>query len=91
MGNDPGLLFQAVESHDVNLFNSTSVESPDVRRQFSSLSRAVSYERATLRDAFQRIKISGNALDMTNIEDLQESVTPLLSALVIREKFDESR
>lgn len=86
LANDPGLLFQPVQSHETHLFNTSNAKSEDFYPQISSMSRSLSYERATLREAFQRIKISGNAHDMTNIEDLEDSVNPLLNALVIREK-----
>ncbi|CAF4182503.1 unnamed protein product, partial [Didymodactylos carnosus] len=39
------------------------------------------------REAFQRIKIAGDFHDMSHIEDLGDSVGPLLRALVIREKY----
>ena len=50
--------------------------------------RPFSTDKASLKEAFQRIKIAGDFNDMSHIEDLEEAVGPLLRAMVIREKFD---
>ena len=71
-----------MSSHEHNIG-----ESQDYYQQYSSISRSLSYEKPNAHEAFQRIKIAGNSNDMNNIEDLQESVCALLSALIIREKY----
>lgn len=55
-------------------------------QQQSYLSSALSHDKTSLSEAFQRIKISGDVHDMSHIEDLEECVAPLLRALIIREK-----
>ncbi|CAF1202772.1 unnamed protein product [Rotaria sordida] len=55
-------------------------------RQESFLTSSLSHDKTSLREVFQRIKISGDSY-MPYIEDLEDSVAPLLRALVIREKY----
>jgi len=56
-------------------------------QQPSYLTSALSNDKTSLTETFQRIKIAGDFQDMSHIEDLEESVGPLLRALVIREKY----
>jgi hypothetical protein len=56
--------------------------------QQSYLTSALSNDKASLTETFQRIKIAGDVNDMSHIEDLEESVGPLLRALIIREKYN---
>lgn len=51
------------------------------------LSSSLSQERASSNEVFQRIKIAGDFNDLSHVEDLEDSVAPLLRALVIREKY----
>jgi hypothetical protein len=78
---DPENIFQPVISPE------QSKRSFGFKNQQSFLSRALSQDKTSLNEAFQRIKISGNLNDMSHIEDLEESVGPLIRALVIREKY----
>ncbi|CAF3574892.1 unnamed protein product [Rotaria sordida] len=55
--------------------------------QQKSIPRATVYDKSSIREAFQRIKIAGDFDDMSHIEDLEDAVGPLLRALVIREKY----
>lgn len=64
-----------------------SHESSGFDHQKSTLSHTLSLERASLNETFQRIKIAGDVRDLSHIEDLEESIGPLLRALVIREKY----
>ncbi|CAF2480562.1 unnamed protein product [Rotaria sp. Silwood2] len=57
----------------------------DAQRQ--TLPRTSIYDKASLREVFQRIKIAGDFEDMSHIEDLEDAVGPLLRAMVIREKY----
>ena len=52
-----------------------------------SIPLSASYDKTIYREAFQRIKIAGDFLDMSHIEDLEDAVGPLLRAMVIREKY----
>lgn len=52
-----------------------------------SFPRKSIYDKASLREAFQRIKIAGDFDDTSHIEDLEDAVGPLLRAMVIREKY----
>ncbi|CAF0754118.1 unnamed protein product [Rotaria sp. Silwood1] len=52
-----------------------------------TLARASIYDKSSLREVFQRIKIAGDFEDMSHIEDLEDAVGPLLRAMVIREKY----
>ncbi|CAF2539815.1 unnamed protein product [Rotaria sp. Silwood2] len=58
----------------------------EYHQQESFLTRSLSNDKTSLSEVFQRIKISGDS-HMPYIEDLEDSVTPLLRALVIREKY----
>ncbi len=53
----------------------------------SFLTSALSHDKTSLSEVFQRIKIAGDFQDLSHIEDLEESVAPLMRALVIREKY----
>ena len=55
--------------------------------QQSYLTSALSQDKTSLNETFQRIKIAGDFQDLSHIEDLEESVGPLLRALIIREKY----
>ena len=55
--------------------------------QKSAASHTLSHDRKSLNETFQRIKIAGDFHDLSHIEDLEESIGPLLRALVIREKY----
>jgi hypothetical protein len=59
-----------------------------LNEQQSFLTSALSHDKTSLSEAFQRIKIAGDFQDLSHIEDLEESVAPLIRALVIREKYD---
>ena len=63
-----------------------SHESAGFDHQKSVLSHTLSHDRISLNETFQRIKIAGEFKDLSHIEDLEESIGPLLRALVIREK-----
>lgn len=77
---DPQHIFEAIQSCQHS-------ERPlDFKIQTSFFHNALSSDTKSLAEAFQRIKIAGNLSDMSYIEDLEESVGPLLRALVIREK-----
>lgn len=67
----------------------THPENPpfELHQQQSFLTSALSNDRTSLREQFQRIKISGDVHDTSHIEDLEDAVGPLLRALVIREKY----
>jgi hypothetical protein len=53
----------------------------------SYLTSALSHDKISLTESFQRIKIAGDPHDMSHIEDLEEVVGPILRALVTREKY----
>ena len=73
-------IFESIQSHQHS-------ERPfEFKIQQSFFHNALSSDTKSLTEAFQRIKIAGNLGDMSYIEDLEESVGPLLRALVIREK-----
>ena len=57
-------------------------------QQQSFLTSALSQDRTSLTEVFQRIKIAGDFHDLSHIEDLEESATPLIRALVVREKYE---
>ncbi|CAF3381575.1 unnamed protein product [Rotaria socialis] len=59
----------------------------EYHHQQSFLTSSLSHDKTSLNEAFQRIKIAGDFHDMSHIEDLEDSVAPLLRALVIREKY----
>lgn len=78
------------------MFQSLSPEKPyqtsAINESFDShphqtSTRTSIYDKSSLREAFQRIKIAGDFLDMSHIEDLEDAVGPLLRAMVIREKY----
>ncbi|UJR10172.1 hypothetical protein I4U23_014388 [Adineta vaga] len=81
---DSGSLFEAIISPDRDHVQNQSQE---YNQQKSFLSSGICSERTGLAQTFQRIKISGDFHEMSHIEDLDESVSPLLRALVIREKY----
>jgi hypothetical protein len=81
---DPENIFQPIISPE------QTKRSFGYKNQQSFLSRALSHDKTSLNEAFQRIKISGNLNDMSHIEDLEESVGPLIRALVIREKYSSN-
>lgn len=64
-----------------------SHESSGFDQQKSALGHGLSHDRTCLNEVFQRIKIAGDFHDLSHIEDLEESIGPLLRALVIREKY----
>ncbi|CAF0907859.1 unnamed protein product [Adineta ricciae] len=74
-------LFQPVTSSDQtdNLFK--------YLQQHSFGLSTGSSDRQNISQLFQRIRITGDFHDMCHIEDLDESVAPLLRALLIREKY----
>ena len=78
----------AITSHIDDLFQAVHVpsEAYPTREQPSLLSRSSSAYRTNEPESFQRIKIAGDIEDMLNIEDLQDVVSPLLRALIIRER-----
>ena len=63
-------------------------DAAEFSQQPAPMLRPFSTDKASLKEAFQRIKIAGDFNDMSHIEDLEEAVGPLLRAMVIREKFD---
>lgn len=67
-----------------------SRESHGFDQQKSVLSHGLSHDRTCLNESFQRIKIAGDFRDLSHIEDLEESVGPLLLALSLREKYSHS-
>jgi hypothetical protein len=76
--------FQAVNSPEkVNQSNNLF----EYNQQQSLLTRSLSSDKSSLRESFQRIKIAGDLHDMSHIEDLDDAVSPLLRALVIRETY----
>ena len=81
---DPTSIFQPVVSPE----RTHSANPPfELHQQQSFLTNSLSIDRTSLRESFQRIKISGNVNDVSHIEDLEDAVAPLLRALVIREKY----
>ncbi len=74
--------FQAIQTPD------RTSQSLGLNQQESYLTSALSQDKASLTEVFQRIKIAGDFQDLSHIEDLEESVAPLLRALIIREKYD---
>ncbi|CAF3372205.1 unnamed protein product [Rotaria sp. Silwood1] len=78
--------FQAIRTPEcIASTNQINIPS-EYNQQVSFLTRSLSHDTTSLREAFQRIKISGES-EMPYIEDLDDSVTPLLRALIIREKY----
>jgi len=80
--NDSENLFQPVHSPENQIKQTFEYNQP-----VSFLTTALSRDGTGLQETFQRIKIAGDIHDIFHIEDLDESVTPLLRALVIREKY----
>ena len=84
--DDTDFLFQAILSPEQTGGNSQSNEFFQSKAQKSIFNRSLSSDRTSAREVFQRIKIAGNVHDMTHMEDLQDAVSPLIRALIIREK-----
>ncbi|CAF1205886.1 unnamed protein product [Adineta steineri] len=80
-------LFQPVIIPERTHLKTDTSDSFSYKSQQSFLSGALGDDRTSLRETFQRIKIAGGVQDMSHIEDLDDSVSPLLRALVIREKY----
>ncbi len=83
---------QPIDNISENIFQPV-ITPEQINKQFgyeqqpSYLTSALSNDKTSLTETFQRIKIAGDFQDMSHIEDLEESVGPLLRALVIREKY----
>ncbi|CAM4860969.1 unnamed protein product [Rotaria socialis] len=81
-------LFQGVfEKESYPTIETIEIDEPLESTSRQNLPRASIYDKSSLREAFQRIKIAGDFDDMSHIEDLEDAVGPLLRAMVIREKY----
>ncbi|CAF0916390.1 unnamed protein product [Adineta steineri] len=79
------ILFQALSPE--KSYPTTGLNESLDSNQQQSATRPSIYDKSSLDEAFQRIKIAGDFTDMSHIEDLEDAVGPLLRAMVIREKY----